>query len=79
MVKSLLFVSVWTIHWLLQFIAWSYAIRSGFAQILWSVLGWPLLYLARQLANEHFWLLASLNSTIWAIAVTLFVIRCRSL
>ena len=78
MVKSLLFVSVWAVHWLLQFIAWSYAIRSESARVLWAVLSWPLLHLARHLANEHFWLLASLNSTIWAIAITWLVMRCRS-
>jgi hypothetical protein len=56
-----------------QFLAWSYAESSGSIRVLWNVLAAPLVHLTGPLANEYFGVIVSLNSFLWAIALTLII------
>jgi len=73
MPKPLLFFVILIVHWVAQFLAWSYAESSGSMRVLWNVLATPLVHVAGSLANEYFWMIASLNSRLWATALTFII------
>jgi hypothetical protein len=68
--KVLLFAAILVGHWLMQFLTWSYAMRSAPARLLWNMLSTPLLHLNGSIANQHFWALLTLNSVLWAATLT---------
>jgi hypothetical protein len=70
MVRALVFLGFLFTHWIAQFMAWSYAGRNAPARVLWIVLATPLMYVVGSLANQYFWIVASLNSVLWATALT---------
>jgi len=75
--KVILFFAVFVLHFELQFLAWAKAdaIRStNVAHLLWRVLATPLLEIAGSaVMTEYFWLIMSLNSLVWATALTWFL------
>jgi len=73
MPKTLLFLVILIVHWVMQFLAWSYAESSGSMRVLWNVLATPLVHVTGSLANEYFWAIASLNSFLWAAALTFII------
>ena len=75
MARTLVFVGSLIAHWVTQFVAWSYADRSTLARIAWNILASPLIHMAASLASKHFWVVASLNSVVWAAALTYVVGR----
>lgn len=75
MAKTLIFFGILTAHWIAQFLVWSYADRSAPARVVWNVLASPLIHLAGSLTNQYFWIVASLNSVLWAAALTYIVGR----
>jgi hypothetical protein len=70
MIKTLVFFGFLFTHWIAQFIAWSYTRGNAPARVLWIVLATPLIYVVGSLADEYFWIVASLNSVLWATALT---------
>jgi len=79
MTRVALFFVVFLLHWVIQFIAWSYAARSVFFHYVWDVVAAPVFYLSRSLANEYFWALATGNSLLWAACITYFSGRILAL
>jgi hypothetical protein len=75
MVRTLVFFGFLFTHWIAQFIAWSYAGRNAPARVLWIVLATPLIHVVGSLANQFFWIVASLNSVLWATALTYIINR----
>jgi hypothetical protein len=73
--RTLVFVGVLAVHWIAQFFAWSYAERSAPMRVLWNILATPLIHVAGPLTNEYFWIVASLNSTLWAGTLTYVLAR----
>ena len=65
-------------HAALQFVAWAYAARSGIFGSLWSALSFPTFtFIAASTATNLFWALFAANSIVWAVALTLVVLRRR--
>jgi hypothetical protein len=75
MLKTLVFFAILIVHWIGQFVAWSYAERSGSMRLLWSILGTPLVHLSSSIANQYFWAAATANSVLWAAILTYVVAR----
>jgi hypothetical protein len=75
MVRTLVFFGFLLTHWIAQFIAWSYAGHNPAVRALWIVLATPLIHLVGSLANQYFWIVASLNSVLWAATLTFVVDR----
>ena len=75
MARVVLFFGVLIAHWIMQFMAWGYAGRSGPMRLLWKILATPLVHAAGSLANEHFWIVATANSVLWAGILTYVVAR----
>jgi hypothetical protein len=75
MARTLTFVTVLILHWVGQFVAWSYAERSAPARVVWTVLATPLVSAGGILANRHFWIVSSLNSILWAAVLTYVIAR----
>jgi hypothetical protein len=75
MTKPLIFCGVLIVHWIAQFLAWSYSERSASMRVLWKVLAAPLVHLAGPFATQYFWVVASLNSALWAAVITYIVTR----
>lgn len=75
MVKTLVFFGVLVIHWVIQFVAWSAAERSAPMRVLWNILATPLVHLGGSVTNQHFWIVATANSILWAAILTYVVAR----
>jgi hypothetical protein len=73
--RTLLFVGMLAVHWIAQFLAWSYAQRNGSMRMLWNILATPLVHIAGSLTNDYFWVIASLNSALWAGIATYLLVR----
>jgi hypothetical protein len=71
---AILFLVLFVLHWTTQFLAWARAdaIRStDGAHLFWRVLATPLFeIIGPAVTNEYFWLLMSINSLVWAAALT---------
>jgi hypothetical protein len=70
MVRTVAFFGFLFTHGIAQFMAWSYAGRNAPAHVLWIILATPLIHVVGSLANQYFWIVASLNSVLWAAALT---------
>ena len=70
-----IFVGVFTTHWAAQFLAWSYAERSTLMCALWTTLASPLVHAAGPWENLYFWTVVTLNSALWAGAITYLAFR----
>jgi hypothetical protein len=75
MVRTLVFFGFLLTHWIAQFMAWSYAEHNPAVCVLWIVLATPLIHLVGSLANQYFWIVASLNSVFWATTLTFVIDR----
>jgi hypothetical protein len=75
MTKTLVFIGIMLLHWIVQFVAWSEAARSAFMRILWGILGVPLVLLCGSITNQYFWLIATANSILWAVVWTYVLFR----
>jgi len=75
MTKVALFCSFLLSHWIIQFLVWAYATRNSFVHYVWNVLSAPLFYISQSLNNEHFWVVATMNSLLWAACLTFLVGR----
>ena len=75
MARTLIFVGILVLHWIAQFLAWSYADRSAQTRVLWNVLATPLVHAAGSFTNQYFWIVASLNSVLWAVVWTYVIAR----
>ena len=75
MVKTLIFSGVLILHWIVQFMAWSYAERSAPMRVLWNILATPLMHVGGSITNQYFWIVATANSVLWAAALTFVVTR----
>jgi hypothetical protein len=75
--RIIIFFGIFAAHWVTQFVAWSYAERSGRmeVQVLWKILGAPLIDVAGSFADRNFWAVASLNSVLWAVVLTYLIAR----
>jgi hypothetical protein len=75
--RVVIFFGIFAAHWVAQFVAWSYAERSGRmeVQVLWKILAAPLVDAAGSLADQNFWTVASLNSALWAVVMTYLIAR----
>ncbi len=74
------FLVIFVLHWVSQFLAWAMADAIGSthdAHLLWQVLATPLVEVAGSAMDEYFWLVASLNSLVWATALTWFLTLFR--
>jgi hypothetical protein len=72
MAKTFLFCGFLILHWILQFLAWSFAEHDVAMRVCFRVLATPFLLINGRIANEYFWLLATANSVLWA-TVLLYV------
>jgi hypothetical protein len=71
--KTVSFLIIFVLHWVTQFVAWARAdaVRSTHAaHLLWQVLATPLVEVAGSAMDQYFWLVVSLNSLVWATALT---------
>ena len=73
--KTLIFGSFLVAHSAAQFWSWAYALRSNTASQFWAILSAPLVQLAGFFASQYFWLVAELNSLLWAAALSFVVFR----
>lgn len=76
--KALVFLTIFIVHSVGQFIAWSYAdspLRSGGSMMLWKILATPLFHVTGSLANYHFWVIGIANRVIWAEFLTYVIVR----
>ena len=75
MVKTLIFFAILILHWVGQFVAWSYAERNGSMRVLWSILATPFVHVSSSIANQYFWVIVTANSVLWAATLTYLVAR----
>jgi hypothetical protein len=73
--KMTVFLGILVVHWIVQFVAWSYAERNYLMRLLWKIWSTPLLEATGSLANEYFWFVATANSLLWSAALTYVVAR----
>jgi hypothetical protein len=76
MPKIVIFSGVLILHWIAQFLAWSYAERSAAMRIIWIVLATPIVHAGGSVASQYFWILVTANSVLWASIVT-YLMRYR--
>lgn len=69
--KPVLFLLVFAIHAILQFLSWSMATNGAGYKTAWLVLSSPVFWIGAALADRFFWLLMLLNSSIWAGVIVL--------
>jgi hypothetical protein len=62
-------------HFIVQFIAWSYApgnsapsivVHEGLRRTAWMIVSFPVLWVRYSLIDQYFWALLILNSVVWA-------------
>jgi hypothetical protein len=75
MTISIVFLAIFAIHLMAQFISWSAYGHAQYANYLWSVLAFPLLYLLSYFVDQYFWAVILLNSLVWAITITFVIAR----
>ncbi len=73
--RALVFCGILIFHWISQFLAWTYAEHNALMRLLWNILATPLIHAAGSYNNQYFWVVASLNSLLWAAVLTYFVTR----
>ena len=76
--KFVSFGIFFTVHWVAQFLSWSYAERSTVGGLCWAILATPLIHLGGSLSNEYFWAITVLNSALWAAVLTILVFKLSS-
>jgi len=69
-IRVFFFFGVLVVHWIAQFLLWGQAERTPSVRLLWNILASPLIHLAGSLSNQYFWVIASLNSFVWAAVFT---------
>ena len=69
---------LFSVHWVAQFLSWSYAARSTVGRLCWAILATPLIPLSGSLSNEYFWAITVLNSALWAAVLTILVFKLAS-
>ena len=84
-IRALVFISIFVVHSVVQFMAFAIADSpthsSALMRLLWSVLAAPLFPLLASLMNESFWLGQSVwiigiaNSVLWAAVLTYITVR----
>jgi hypothetical protein len=74
MTKVVIFCGILIVHWAGQFLAWSYANAVFPHPLAWEILSAPLMLVADALPRGAFWVMATLNSALWA-AVGTYLIR----
>jgi hypothetical protein len=50
-------------------------LRNNTASQFWAILSAPLVQLAGSFASQYFWIVAELNSLLWAAALSFIVFR----
>ncbi len=73
--KALIFGSFFVAHSAAQFWSWAYALRNNTASQFWAILSAPLVQLAGFFASQYFWIVAELNSLLWAAALSFVVFQ----
>jgi hypothetical protein len=73
--KALIFGSFFVAHSAAQFWSWAYALRNSTASQFWAILSAPLVQLAGFFASRYFWIVAELNSLLWAAALSFIVFQ----
>jgi len=73
--KALIFGSFFVAHSAAQFWSWAYGLRNNTASQFWVILSAPLVQLAGFFASQYFWIVAELNSLLWAAALSFVVFR----
>ena len=73
--RLLVFSAILIVHWTTQFLAWSYAEYSTLWRVVWNILATPLIHAAGSYSNQYFWIVASLNSVLWAAVFTYIASR----
>jgi hypothetical protein len=73
--KALIFGSFFVAHSAAQFWSWAYALRNHTVSQFWAILSAPLVQLAGFFASQYFWIVAELNSLLWAAALSFVVFR----
>lgn len=68
MSKVIIFCGILLVHWGGQFAAWNYANAMFPNRVPWEILSVPLMLMAGSTPNAAFWVLATLNSALWALA-----------
>ncbi len=72
---AILFIVVFAVHSIVQFIFWAWAARDLTALSVYGLLALPLFPLVGSLADQYFWIIASLNSLLWAVTITYIATR----
>ena len=75
MKKALIFGLLFAVHSGAQFWSWAYALRNNTASQFWDILSAPLIPLAGYLASQYFWIVAELNSLLWAAVLSFVFFR----
>jgi hypothetical protein len=73
--KAVIFGSFFVAHSAAQFWSWAYALRNNTASQSWAILSAPLIQLAGFFASQYFWIVAELNSLLWAAALSFVVFQ----
>lgn len=74
MAKVVIFCGILIVHWGAQFAAWMYANAIFPNRLPWEILSAPLMLIAGSAPNAAFWVIATLNSVLWA-AVGAYLIQ----
>ena len=69
------FAGFFVVHWIAQFVSWSYADHSTIGHWCWSILATPLFHLSGALAGQYFWISTIINSAIWAAVLTFLLVK----
>jgi lipid-A-disaccharide synthase-like uncharacterized protein len=75
MARILSFGVLFAVHWIAQFLSWSYAERSAVGRSCWAILATPLVHLSGSLSSQYFWIITALNSALWAAVLTFRLFR----
>ena len=75
MKKALIFAGFFVVHSVTQFWSWAYALRDSTASQFWAILSAPLVPLAGFLASQYFWIVAEINSLLWAAVLSFVIFR----
>jgi hypothetical protein len=78
MLKIVSFGILFTVHWVAQFLSWTYATSSTVGRWCWAILATPLIPLSGSLSNQYFWTITVLNSALWAAVLTFLISRFAS-
>jgi hypothetical protein len=78
LIRLLIFSGFFAVHWIAQFLSWSYAERSATGRLCWRVLAAPLIQLSGSMSNQHFWIITVINSAVWAAVLTFLVFKMTS-